>query len=182
MLVVPKITKWIICLPVFLLAFIGLLFILAQFGSGYVNFVINGPKIVAEAASPDGQYVAYVTDMPSLDGPNQSLMIERIDKTRFLGIAQLTGDVDSINEILWAPDSSYVVYHSDCYLTVTRVSDWQTQRVYLGHEWRRAAPKRQSTFCSAMPDRFVEAIDFPDQATLSYRIKGDDQLYTLKIN
>jgi len=177
-----KITKWIICLPLFLLALIGLLFVIAQFASGYVDFVIHGQKIVAEVTSPDGQYIAYVEDMPSLDGPNQSLMIERADQTRFLGIAQLTGDVDSIKEILWAPDSSFVVYHSHCYLTITRISDWQTQRIYLGHEWRRAEPKRKTTFCSAMPDRFVEAIDFPEQGKLSYRIKDDAQLYTVKID
>ncbi len=176
------ITKWIVRIPIFLLAIIGLLFVLAQFASGYVTFVFHGPKIVAEVPSPDGQYVAYVPDRPSLDGPNQSLLIERADKTRFLGIAKLTGDVDSIKEILWSPDSSFVVYHSHCYLTATRVSDWQTHRVYLGDQWRRAEPKRQTTFCGAMPNRFVEAIDFPEPGTYTYRIKDDDQLYTVTMD
>lgn len=177
-----KKANWFGRLSTFLLGVIILLFVLYLFASGYVDFVIHGPKIVQEVPSPDGQYIAYVDDMPTLDGPNQSLMIERADQTCFLGIAQLTGDVDSIKEIRWAPDSSFVVYHSHLYLTATRISDWQTHRIYLGHEWRRAEPKRQTTFSSAMPDRFVETIDFPETGIFTYRIKNDNQLYTVKMD
>ena len=94
-----------------LLAVVGLaIFVLVSFG--YVDFLMNGPKTVLSVRSPDGQYEAYVEDWPSIDGPNQSLFVEREDKLRFLRIAKLPEDVDSIKEILWSPDSQMVVFHS----------------------------------------------------------------------
>ena len=91
-----KIMKWLSVISILLCASFIALFALYLFASGTVDFIVNGPKIVMEEPSPDGQYIAYVEDLPSLDGPNQALLIERKDKTRFLGIAKLAGDVDSM--------------------------------------------------------------------------------------
>ena len=171
--------KWLSVISILLCAAFIALFVLYLFASGTVDFIVNGPKIIMEEPSPDGQFIAYVKDMPSLDGPNQALLIEREDKTQFLGITKLAGDVDSIKEILWAPDGSFVVYHSHLYLTATRLSDWRTIRIYLGREWRRAEPQRQTTFSGAMPRCTVTEIDFPKAGTFAYRLSDDESLHTV---
>ena len=102
-------------------------------------------------------------------------MIERKDQTRFLGIAQLVEDVDSIKEIVWSPDNTIVVYHSRCYLTAARISDWKILRIYLGQEWRRHKPQRRSTFSGAQPHVEVASIDFPESGKFSYRLKNSNQ-------
>jgi hypothetical protein len=178
-------SKKIKCLqiiPMIICTIIIILFAIYLSASGTLDFIFNGPKIVMEKPSPDGQYIAYVKDLPALDGPNQSLMIEQKDKTRFLRIAQLVGDVDSIEQILWAPDGSFVVYHSHLYITATRISDWQTIRIYLGRQWRRAQPKRKSTFSGAMPYCTVQEIKFPETGKFTYRLSDDDKLHTVKMD
>ena len=181
MIGMSKKMKFSTIIPVVISTVIIILFALYLSASGTLDFIFNGPKIAMEKPSPDGQYIAYVKDMPALDGPNQSLMIEQKDKARFLGVAKLTGDVDSIKDILWAPDGSFVVYHSHLYITATRISDWQTIRIYLGHPWRRAEPSRRSTFSGAMPRCTVKEIKFPESGTFTYRLSDDDKLHTVKM-
>jgi len=151
-----------------------LVILVPLFGFGFVQAMVSGPEVVLEVASPDGEFVAYVEEAPSLDPPNQSLFVERGDKTRFMRIAKLAGDIDSIEDIVWSPDGGIVVFHSKCYLTTTRVSDWRTVRVYLGREWRRAEPKRRTTFSSGGAARFVEEIKFPEPGVVAYRFEGED--------
>jgi glutamine synthetase type III len=87
--------------------------------------------------------------------------------------------VDSIQNVLWSPDSGLVVFHSRDYLTATRVSDWQTIRVFLGKEWTRHRPDRRSTFSSGGQGAVVEAIGFPAPDGFSYRLKGQAQAPTV---
>jgi hypothetical protein len=157
---------------------VGLVAVLAMilvplFGFGYVRATLNGPEIVLEVPSPDGEFVAYVAEAPSIDPPNQSLFVERGDKTRFMRIAKLAGDIDSIEDIVWSPAGGIVVFHSKCYLTAARVSDWETVRVYLGREWRRAEPKRRTTFSSGGAAKFVEEIEFPEAGVVEYTFEGE---------
>ena len=172
----------IIFLPtVVLLLFVGFV-VLLLFASGTIDAMINGPSVIMEVESPDGQYMAYIIERPSLDPPNQSLMIERSDKSRFLRIAKLVDDVDSIREILWSPDSSIVVFHSRLYLTIARVSDWSMVRVYLGDEWRRREPIRRTTFSGAMPTHEVQTIEFPEPGQVAYRLKGQQDLKIVRMD
>lgn len=175
-------TKLVIFLPTILLVLLLGILSIYLFASGTIDAMIHGPKVVMEVNSPDGQYLAYVVDEPCLDGPNQSLMIERSDKTRFLRIARLVGDVDSIKEILWSPDSSIVVFHSWLYLTIARSSDWSMIRIYLGDEWRRHEPIRRTTFSGAMPKYGVETIDFPEPGQVAYKLKGQPNINIVKID
>jgi len=158
------------------------LVIVPLFAFGYVDAIINGPDTILEVPSPDGQYLAYVIEAPSIDPPNQSLMIERKDKSRFLPIAKLAEDIDSIKEIMWSPDSSIVIYHSRLYLTATRISDWQTIRIYLGVERRRHKPVRRATFSSAGPHHEVETIRFPESGCFTYQLKDNDKIHKVRMN
>lgn len=176
-----KVVKWVAIVSTGLCIGMIMLFVLYLSASGTLAWIFSGPKIVAEQPSPDERYIAYVVDYPSLDGPNQSLQVERADKTRCLCLAKLTGDVDSIKKILWSPDGSFVVYHSHLYLTAARLSDWRTVRVYLGDEWRRAEPSRRSTFSGAMPKLFVEEISFPEAGSFAYRLKGENAVRVVKM-
>jgi hypothetical protein len=157
---------------------VGLVAVLAMiliplFGLGYVQAMLSGPEVVMEVSSPDGEFVAYVEEPPSLDPPNQSLFVERGDKTHFMRIAKLAGDVDSIKDIVWSEDGDIVVFHSQCYLTAARVADWRTTRVYLGREWRRAEPKRRTTFSSGGAAKVVDSIEFPEAGVVEYMFEGE---------
>ena len=174
--------RLLVWLPLTALCGLIALIVLPLFAFGYVEAMLHGPKTVLSVPSPDGEYLAYVEDSPSIDPPNQSLWIERIDKIRFMLIAGLAGDVDFIKEVAWSPDSQIVVFHSKDYLTATRVSDWLTVRLYLGKEWTRSHPRRSSTFSSGGADRQVEAIEFPKAGIFTYRLKGDDRLHTVRMD
>jgi hypothetical protein len=121
-----------------------------------------------------------VEDQPSIDPPNQALLVERKDQRHFMSIADLAEDVDSIQKVLWSPDSRIVVFHSCDYLTATRVSDWQTIRIFLGKEWTRSQPSRRSTFSSGGQGLVVDAIEFPTPDSFSYRLQGQQQPHTVQ--
>jgi len=150
---------------------------------GYVDIILHGPKIVLSVPSPDGNYEAYVEEAPSIDPPNQSLFVQRSNKVYFMLIADLAEDIDSIEQIVWSPDSQIVVFRSRHYLTATRVTDYQTVRIYLGKEWRRSQPRHQhSTFTSGGVSKEVKAIEFPQAGGFTYQLVGDDKLYTVDID
>jgi hypothetical protein len=133
------------------------------------------PETVLSVTSPDGKYEAYVEESFSVDPPNQSLFVEQSDKIHFLRIAKLGGDIDFIKQIVWSPDSKFVVFHSNDYLTATRIADWYTVRIYLAPEWRRAKPQRRlTTFTSVGARRQVEAIEFPEDGCFSYHLRGHE--------
>lgn len=129
---------------------------------------------IMSVPSPDGHYIAYVEESPSLDPPNQTLLVQRSDKSKFLPIAKLAEDVDCIQEITWSPDSEFVLFRSNDYLTATRVSDWKTVRIYLGQEWVRSKPAEFSTFAAPSP-REVQQLAFPGKGTFTYRLKGEPE-------
>lgn len=146
----------------------------------YVETVRHGPKIVQTVPSPDGRYIAYVEDAPSIDPPNQTCMVERNDQRHFMIVASLAEDVDAIEKIYWSPDSRYVVFHSRYYLTATRLEDWQTMRIYLGREWVRSQPSRQATFSSGGARLEVTAVEFPEPESFTYRIKNSNEAITIR--
>lgn len=143
------------------------------------RYWIYGPKIIQSVVSPDQEYVAYVEESPSMDPPNQSLYVERYDKNHYMFIAKLPEDVDLIKEIIWSSDSQILVFHSQCYLTAVRISDWKTIRIYLGKERRRHRPQHGSTFSSAGPIWKVEFIGFPEPNQVVYRLKNDNNLHSI---
>ena len=171
-------TRLLVFVPSILLCLLGILIAVHLFSFGYVAAALHGPKTALSLASPDGVHVAYVTDGPSIDPPNQFLFVERAAKTQFMWIADLAEDVDCIERIVWSPDGDIVVFHSRHYLPSTRVSDWTTMRIYLGKEWRRAQPRRhRTTFSSGGVRPEISQIEFPASGEFAYRLAGDDTLH-----
>jgi hypothetical protein len=144
------------------------------------SVMLHGQKTVMSAKSPDGEFTAYVEDLPSFDPPNQALFVERKDQRHFVPAGKLSEDVDSIEQILWSPDSSIVVFHSRDYLTALRVTDWTTIRIYLGREWTCHSPGRRTTFSSGCRGRAVTAIQFENPDTFTYRLKDEEPPHTVK--
>lgn len=140
--------------------------------------MIGRAAAVMSVSSPDGGYIAYVEEKPSLDPPNQTLLVQRSDKSKFVPIAALAEDVDCIKEIKWSPDNAFVVFRSADYLTATRILDWKTVRIYLGHEWVRSRPSEFSTFAAPLPHE-VEQLDFSGKDTFSYRLKGEGESHVV---
>ena len=143
--------------------------------------VVNGPNVVQSSASPDGSYVAYVVDSPSIDGPNQSLYIDRADGVHFLGIADLAEDIDSIDSIHWSPQSDTVVFKTRVNLYAVCLPSYKTVRIYLGREWRRTTRERGSTFTSGGIRLQVNHITFPEPGVVSYEIEGATQVQRLEM-
>ena len=144
--------------------------------------MLYGPQTVLSVGSPDGEFTAYVEDLPSIDPPNQAWFVERRDQRHFMHVGSLAKEVDSIEQILWSPDSRIVVFQSRDYLTATRVTDWQTARVFLGNEWTRHQPGRRATFSSGGRRSTVTAIEFDVPDSFSYRLQGDDRLGRVDFN
>ncbi len=143
--------------------------------------ILNGPELVKSVNSPDGNYEAYVVDYPALDGPDQSLVIDRKDGIHFLEIADLPEDIDSIKEIHWSPQSDIVVFQTWRNLYVVTVPSYKTVSIYLGREWRRKSPNRQSTFSSGGVRLEVTDIAFPEPGVVTYRIKGASEAERLEV-
>lgn len=152
------------------------------FAFGIVDGSISGPETTLKVASPEGQYLAYANESPSRDPPNQSLLIERKDQSRFLPIAKLGENIDSIKEITWSPGSSFTIFQSHQHLTATRISNWQTTRIYLGKEWRPHKPTRRSALSGGQPHHVVTDISFPESGYFSYRLKNDDKIHSVRID
>ena len=92
--------RLLVFVPSILLCLFGILIAVPLFCFGYVAAALHGPATALAVASPDGVHVAYVTDDPSIDPPNQSLLVERADKTQFMWIADIAEGVDCIERIV----------------------------------------------------------------------------------
>ncbi len=143
--------------------------------------IVNGPNVVQSAVSPDGSYVAYVAGSPSIDGPNQSLFIDRADGIHFLRIAGLAEDIDFIENIHWSPLSDIVVFKTYNYLYTVCLPSYKTMQVYLGQEWKRTSKQRGSTFSSGGVRVHLRNIAFPEPGVVTYEVEGATEVQRLDL-
>ena len=68
--------RLLVWLPLIALCGLITLIALPLFAFGYVDAILHGPKTILSASSPDGRYIAYVEESPSIDPPNQSLLVD----------------------------------------------------------------------------------------------------------
>lgn len=179
-LVLGAVVPSLILLPLLVIASIAAI-MLAPYGLACARSVIVGPDIVQSVASPDGRYIAYVVDKPSIDGPNHHLYIRVPTGTNATGrkIANLPEDVDFNKEIHFSPRSDMVVFQTYFKLIAASLSDFRTAEVKLGgdHHWRK-----NGTFWVDYDNvkKPVE-ITFPDADSFAYRLEGSREIHTVKL-
>ncbi len=148
----------------------------------HIKAFLNGPNVIRSVTSPDGNFEAYVVESPSIDPPNQSLYIQRSDKTRFVRVEKLPEDIDRVLEIHWSPQGDVVVFHNRCSLVAVRVPGFQIVKIPLGKEWRRHKAGMRSTFSGAGPHVKVAAIQFLHPGTFGYRLEGANAFKTIDMS
>ncbi len=67
------------------------------------------PRIAMSATSPDGKWVAFARNHPTLDGPDQSIWFGDV-KGRAVQLRKLGADTEAISAIVWSADSRFVAY------------------------------------------------------------------------
>jgi hypothetical protein len=148
---------------------------------GHAQGVFTGPDVEISVPSPDGAFIAYVVNHPSVDPPNQSLYIERGDKIHFNCIAKLPEDVDSIQEIRWSADSAIVVFQTRFSIYAVHLPDYKMVQIPLGTEWKRSKPNRNSTF-NASGGGVVKAIEFPKAGCFGYQLEGTEEIKVIEMS
>ena len=162
--------------------FLVLILFIGLYANTHIIAFVSGHNVVQSEISPDGNFEAYVEDHPSPDGPNQYLLVQRSDAVHFLIIAHLAEDIDSIQEIHWSPYSDVVLFQTQVYLIATRVPGYQTVKIYLGSEWRRKKPSKQSSFTAGGIEHRVAEVGFPEPGAFSYRLEGSDQFHIIQMD
>lgn len=141
--------------------------IIILFIIGFFLFGLNGkPQVVLSQDSPDGAYNAYVIESPSMDPPNQSLFIARNGSNKFRLVDDLPEDIESVQKIIWSPDSRNVVFATNWYLIITNTETFNTRKISLNPDWWTR--NRNRTFSSS--DRSISVRDL-------YFINGDSLKY-----
>lgn len=179
-LVLGAVVPSLILIPLLVIASIAVI-MLTPYGLACARSVIFGPDIVQSVTSPDGRYIAYVVDKPSIDGPNHHLYVsvETDTKRRDQKIANLPEDVDFNKEIHFSQRSDMVVFQTHFKLIAASLSDFRTAQVKLGgdHHWRK-----NGTFWVDYEDvkKPVE-ITFPDADSFAYRLAGSHEIHTVRL-
>lgn len=113
--------------------------IMTPFVFAHARKLVWGPNIVQRQFSPDGQYLAYVADLPSIDGPNHHLYVQETASGEVSVVATLPEDVDFNEEILWSPNNDIVVFRTHFRLIAYGPSSGTKEEFTLGGEyhWRQ---------------------------------------------
>ena len=149
---------------------------------GHAQEVFTGPDVEITVPSPDGSFIAYVINEPSIDPPNQSLFIERSDGIHFKRIAKLPEDVDSIQEIRWSAESDIVVFQTRYSIIAVHLPDYKMVQIPLGTEWKRKKPDKRSTFNATGGVVVTAVIEFPKPGCFGYQLAGSDQMKVIEMS
>jgi hypothetical protein len=148
---------------------------------GILSFFLVGQNPVMNVPSPDGEFIAYAREEPILDGPNQTLLIERRNKLNFVIIADLVEDVDSIQDIHWSPDSDLVVFLTYDNIIAVHVPGYESVKIPLHAEFTRRKPQRISTWSGGRPLNTVAAVEFPESGVFSYQFEDSYEVHTIRL-
>jgi hypothetical protein len=147
--------------------------LIRPFAAGIISLAqtaLKGPQVVQSAFSPDRTFEAYVMEYPSIDPPNQTILIQRSDKSHFVVIGKLVDDVDSIREIHWSESGEMVVFVTSNNLVAVLVPGFQTLKIPLDDEFARYFPGKSETFGGGIPQYRVEEVAFPEAGVFAYRL------------
>ncbi len=139
------------------------------------------PNEIMSVASPDGEYEAYVIEEPSFDPPNQSLFIRKKESNSFNLIDILAEDVDYIKKIIWSPDNKIVVFNTNDYLIITKISNFNSVKIGLSGAWE-FKNKNHKTFTSYPPINHIEKIEFIDSVTVRVKFEKENTFKEFNLN
>ncbi|MCL4561591.1 MAG: hypothetical protein M1281_13385 [Chloroflexi bacterium] len=131
---------------------------------------LKGPQIAQSAFSPDRAYEAYVMEYPSLDPPNQTILIQRSDKSHFVVVGKLVSDVDSIRSIHWSATGDMVVFVTSNNMIAVLVPGFQTLNIPLADEFARYHPGESEVFGGGIPQYQVAEVAFPKPGVFAFRL------------
>ena len=86
----------------------GTAFVLLAAMLGVAGWLRSLGTVVLQANSPDKRWVASCRDFPSLDGPNQRLIVIDVRTKREIMRHQLFEDTDWCDQIVWSQDARVV--------------------------------------------------------------------------
>ena len=139
------------------------------------------PNVIMSVASPNGEYEAYVVEEPSFDPPNQSLFIRKKESNSFNLIDILAEDVDCIKKIIWSPDNKIVVFNTNDYLIITKISNFNSVKIRLSGAWKWK-DKNQKTFASFPSIKKIEKIEFIDSVTVRVKFEKENTFKEFNLN
>ncbi len=151
----------------------ALVALVRPYSAGLVSLALTalkGPQVVQSVFSPDRVYEAYVMEYPSVDPPNQTILIQRSDKSHFVVVGKLVSDVDSIRSIRWSTAGEMVVFVTSNNLIAVLVPGFQTLTIPLADEFARYHPGEFEVFGGGIPQYQVEEVTFPEPGVFAYRL------------
>jgi hypothetical protein len=140
-------------------------------GNEMVMRIMHPDKLVGEANSPDGHWRAYVIDRPTVDEPDNRLMLEEAGKGKGLYLARLYNDLDFNLGIEWSPRGDIVVYRNKFTLVAARVADGKCAVVPLIGRGPKA-DQPGATY----EERYgkVGRVSFTGNGGIRYALQGDE--------
>ncbi|MRS02380.1 hypothetical protein EG832_04010, partial [bacterium] len=135
----------------------------------YFIFGFNStPDTVLSLNSPQGLYEAYVVENPSIDPPNQSLLISKTGTGEFRLVSRLPEDIESAQKIYWTDDGNKAVFITNWHLIITDVHNFSTWKISLNPDWWKWNQEGK-TFSSSRTSVVLEEFELFGSDSLTYR-------------
>ena len=126
------------------------------------------PEKIMSVNSPQGLYEAYVVENPSLDPPNQGLLILKSGTGEFRLLERLPEDIESVQKIYWTSDGTRAIFVTDWHIIITDVRTFNTRKISLNPDWWNWN-EGEKTFSSTGTPVILEEFEIFGSDSLAYR-------------
>lgn len=131
--------------------------------------------------SPNGSYKAYAESKKVFDGPDESLFIAKTENNQFRLVSDLPADIESIQKITWAPNSSKVVFATNWYLYVVDTDNFNIDIVNLNNDWWEWSADKPGTFTSTKSNITIQELKFLNDSIIQFKTDQTEELTTLPV-
>lgn len=138
------------------------------------------PEKIMSETSPQGSYEAYVVENPSVDPPNQGLLILKAGTGEFRLVERLAEDIESAQKICWTDDGSKAVFITNWHLIITDVRNFNTRKISLNPDWWKWHQGKK-TFSSSSTSVVLEEFELFGSDSLTYRTNLMTQPVTVRL-
>lgn len=138
------------------------------------------PEKIMSETSPQGSYEAYVVENPSVDPPNQGLLILKSGTGEFRLVERLPEDIESAQKICWTDDGSKAVFITNWHLIITDVRNFNTRKISLNPDWWKWHQGKK-TFSSSSTSVVLEEFELFGSDSLTYRTNLMTQPVTVRL-